>query len=181
MWKPGQEPDTQTIQFSCSSCVLCILFFFLFVVCALFCIACRSPALSLSFIGRRRVDPRKACHLGEISRKKQSWMFRQKTSPSKQLTLCPSGLRGWTQVPLVQTAWVQIPQVSYGPTPALPPPQQNKVWLQQACSRPQKLLAQAELSEACHSQSRHSSPCGAEPIGFRVQLLSRSDTVSSAS
>ena len=69
MWKPGQEPDTQTIQFSCSSCVLCILFFFLFVVCALFCIACRSPALSLSFIGRRRVDPRKACHLGEISRK----------------------------------------------------------------------------------------------------------------
>ena len=28
MWKPGQEPDTQTIQFSCSSCVLCILFFF---------------------------------------------------------------------------------------------------------------------------------------------------------
>ena len=35
MWKPGQEPDTQTIQFSCSSCVLCILFF-LFVVCALF-------------------------------------------------------------------------------------------------------------------------------------------------
>ena len=37
--------------------------FFLFVVCALFCIACRSPALSLSFIGRRRADPRKACHL----------------------------------------------------------------------------------------------------------------------
>ena len=28
MWKPGQEPDTQTIQFSCSSCVLCILLFF---------------------------------------------------------------------------------------------------------------------------------------------------------
>ena len=41
--------------------------FFLFVVCALLCIACRSPALS--FIGRRRVDPRKACHLGEISGK----------------------------------------------------------------------------------------------------------------
>ena len=28
MWKPGQELDTQTIQFSCSSCVLCILLFF---------------------------------------------------------------------------------------------------------------------------------------------------------
>ena len=29
------------------------------------------------------------------------------------LTLCPSGLRGWTQVPLAQAAWVQIPQVSF--------------------------------------------------------------------
>ena len=28
------------------------------------------------------------------------------------MTLCPSGLRGWTQGPLVQTAWAQIPQVS---------------------------------------------------------------------
>ena len=27
-------------------------------------------------------------------------------------TLCLSGLRGWTQVPLAQAAWVQIPQVS---------------------------------------------------------------------
>ena len=98
-------------------------------------------------------------------------MFGPKFSPSKQLTLCPSGLRGWTQVPLVQTAWVQIPQVSYGPTPALPPPQQNKVWLQQACSRPQKLLAQAELSEACHSQSRHSSPCGQSPLDFESNSL----------
>ena len=31
---------------------------------------------------------------------------------SKSRTLCPSGLRGWTQVPLAQAAWVQIPQVS---------------------------------------------------------------------
>ena len=68
-----------------------------------------------------------------------------------------------------------------------PTPTKNKVWLQ-ACSRPQKLLAQAELSEACHSQSRQTNstprgfePLWAEPIGFRVQLLSRSDTVSSAS
>ena len=28
-------------------------------------------------------------------------------------TLCPSGLRGWTQVPLARAAWVQIPQVSF--------------------------------------------------------------------
>ena len=28
-------------------------------------------------------------------------------------TLCPSGLRGWTQRPLAQAAWVQIPQVSF--------------------------------------------------------------------
>ena len=27
-------------------------------------------------------------------------------------TLCPSGLRGWTQVPLARAAWAQIPQVS---------------------------------------------------------------------
>ena len=68
-----------------------------------------------------------------------------------------------------------------------PTPTKNKVWLQQACSRPQKLLAQAELSEVGHSQSRQINstprelePLQAEPIGFRVQLLSRSDTVSSA-
>ena len=30
-----------------------------------------------------------------------------------QLTVCPSGLRGWTQVPLAQAAWVQIPQLSF--------------------------------------------------------------------
>ena len=28
-------------------------------------------------------------------------------------TLCPSGLRGWTQVPLARAAWVLIPQVSF--------------------------------------------------------------------
>ena len=26
-------------------------------------------------------------------------------------TVCPSGLRGWTQVPLARAAWVQIPQL----------------------------------------------------------------------
>ena len=30
-------------------------------------------------------------------------------------TLCPSGLRGWTQVPLARAAWAQIPQVSLPP------------------------------------------------------------------
>ena len=28
-------------------------------------------------------------------------------------TVCPTGLRGWTQVPLAQAAWVQIPQLSF--------------------------------------------------------------------
>ena len=32
--------------------------------------------------------------------------------PTSNKTLCPSGLRGWTQVPLAQAAWVRIPQVS---------------------------------------------------------------------
>ena len=33
--------------------------------------------------------------------------------PSQEpTTVCPSGLRGWTQVPLAQAAWVQIPQLS---------------------------------------------------------------------
>ena len=36
---------------------------------------------------------------------------REQRSNSK--TLCPSGLRGWTQVPLARAAWVQIPQVSF--------------------------------------------------------------------
>ena len=34
-------------------------------------------------------------------------------------TVCPSGLRGWTQVPLAQAAWVQIPQLSYTIPPRL--------------------------------------------------------------
>ena len=28
-------------------------------------------------------------------------------------TVCPSGLRGWTQVPLARAAWAQIPQLSF--------------------------------------------------------------------
>ena len=38
---------------------------------------------------------------------------RPQLSPrSSNMTVCPSGLRGWTQVPLAQAAWVQIPQLS---------------------------------------------------------------------
>ena len=37
-----------------------------------------------------------------------AWMLRSRT-------LCPSGLRRWTQYPLARAAWVQIPQVSYMP------------------------------------------------------------------
>ena len=59
-----------------------------------------------------------------------------------------------------------------------PTPTKNKVWLQQACSRPQELLAQAEPSEACHSQSRQTnstprglSPCGQSPLDFESNSL----------
>ena len=38
---------------------------------------------------------------------KKSW------PPMVFKTVCPSGLRGWTQVPLAQAAWVQIPQLSF--------------------------------------------------------------------
>ena len=34
------------------------------------------------------------------------------TESHRVKTLCPSGLSGWTQVPLAQAAWVQIPQLS---------------------------------------------------------------------
>ena len=50
----------------------------------------------------------------EFEGKNQSQMFWAQFWSCRQLTLCLSGLRGWTQVPLVQTAWVQVPQVSYG-------------------------------------------------------------------
>ena len=50
----------------------------------------------------------------EFEGQNQSQMFWPQFWSCRQLTLCPSGLRGWTQVSLVQTAWVQIPQVSYG-------------------------------------------------------------------
>ena len=161
--------------------------FFLFVVCALFCIACRSPALSLSFIGRRRVDPRKACHLGEISGKTVLDVW-PKIFTFQAVDTLPEWSKG------VDLSSTSANCVGSNPTGVIwlhsssPSPTKNKVWLQQACSRPQKLLAQAELSEACHSQSRQTNstprgfePLRAEPVGFRVQLLSRSDTVSSAS
>ena len=38
------------------------------------------------------------------------WLYTLHRAPSR--TVCPSGLRGWTQVPLARAAWVQIPQLS---------------------------------------------------------------------
>ena len=37
---------------------------------------------------------------------------KQESSALTVKTVCPSGLRGWTQVPLARAAWVQIPQLS---------------------------------------------------------------------
>jgi hypothetical protein len=42
------------------------------------------------------------------------WRQRRRTRRTAK-TLCPSGIRGWTQVPLARAAWVQIPQVSFEP------------------------------------------------------------------
>jgi hypothetical protein len=42
------------------------------------------------------------------------WRQRRRTRRTAK-TLCPSGLRGRTQVPLARAAWVQIPQVSFEP------------------------------------------------------------------
>ena len=56
-------------------------------------------------------------------------LVKQETCFSKgSKTVCPSGLRGWTQVPLAQAAWVQIPQLSILSTPGI-------------SSRPQKLAS----------------------------------------
>ena len=41
--------------------------------------------------------------------------WRKQRRKSCRPTLCPSGLRGWTQVPLARAAWAQIPQVSLSP------------------------------------------------------------------
>ena len=53
---------------------------------------CKSPSLSV-------------CRLPSIS-------CDSLTAPFAK-TVCPSGLRGWTQVPLARAAWAQIPQLSF--------------------------------------------------------------------
>ena len=37
----------------------------------------------------------------------------QSDTQEQAQTVCPSGLRGWTQVPLSRDSWVQIPQLSF--------------------------------------------------------------------
>ena len=163
MWKPGPEPDTQTIQFSCSSCVLCILLFF-----SLLSVPCFAlPAGALPYPCPSLGDG------GLIQERLVIWVkFQGKTVldvwPKIFTFQAVDTLFEWSKG--VDSSSTSANCVGSNPTGV------------------QKLLAQAELSEACHSQSRqvNSTPRGfkplrAEPIGFRVQLLSRSDTVSSAS
>ena len=75
---------------------------------------------------QQRAYRRKLCQPKERHARRGSAPRPLLRSPSEQLllrspapirirTLCPSGLRGWTQVPLAQAAWVQIPQVSVLP------------------------------------------------------------------
>ena len=73
----------------------------------------------------------------------------------------PEGLRGWVQVPRVQTAWAQIPQVSYGSS------------FQVASGKPR---AQHPCHSILSSTPKGFEPLRAEPIGFWVQPRSRSDT-----
>ena len=64
------------------------------------------------FLRRRRGDLGKGFkqHRKVVSK----WLVARLRLKSALLTStgCPSGLRGWTQVPLVKTVWVQIPQLS---------------------------------------------------------------------
>ena len=80
--------------------------------------ACSSLALEISpgvwhFLRRRRDDLGKGFkhHRKVVSK----WLVARLRLKSALLTatVCPSGLRGWAQVPLVKTAWVQIPQLSF--------------------------------------------------------------------
>ena len=71
------------------------------------CHACAVPSMPVHIARRQRLS-------GSISDWRAYKVVRVKFlfSPYGK-TVCPSGLRGWTQVPLARAAWVQIPQLSY--------------------------------------------------------------------
>ena len=121
--------------------------FFLFVV---FCIACRSPASSLSLLGDG----------GLIQERLVIWVkFQGKTVldvwPKIFTFQAVDTLPEWSKG--VDSSSTSANCVGSNPTGVIwlhsssPTPKKNKVWLQQACSRPRNVffLAQAELSEAC--------------------------------
>ena len=67
------------------------------------------PSVEYNLIGRRVSC---VCSLA-AEPTEMEWLTHKSSCLSRNSrTLCPSGLRGWTQVPLAQAAWVQIPQVS---------------------------------------------------------------------
>ena len=70
------------------------------------CHACAVPSMPVHIARRQRLS-------GSISDWRAYKVVRVKFlfSPYGK-TVCPSGLRGWTQVPLARAAWVQIPQLS---------------------------------------------------------------------
>ena len=96
-------------------------------------------------------------------------------------TVCPSGLRGWTQVPLAQAAWAQIPQLS-GRVER--PPGPSGAWLAQGqlskwdgpCSKPAGLRAHL----ACAAVPRHPHTCGTENSCPPTKLASTRGTHASA-
>ena len=101
-------------------------------------------------------------------------------SPSKQLTLCPSGLRGWTQVPLVQTVGSNPTGVIW-PHSSSPTPTTKQSVAAAGMLSPTEALSPGRAVRGLSLTVQAFEPLRAEPIGFRVQLLSRADTVSSAS
>ena len=64
-------------------------------------------------------------------------------------TVCPSGLRGWTQVPLAQAAWVQIPQLSFSFPCCLNPVLPVLCFIARSGVRSQRLLS--SVGRACAS------------------------------
>ena len=69
----------------------------------------RKPAYSSSPAGQHPAKPVPRAVAVITSR---CTLARAVQAGQNQLTLYPSGLRGWTQVPLARAAWVQIPQLS---------------------------------------------------------------------
>ena len=180
MWKPGQEPDTQTIQFSCSSCVLCILFFF-----SLLSVPCFAlPAGALPYPCPSLGDG------GLIQERLVIWVkFQEKTVldvwPKIFTFQAVDTLPEWSKG--VDSSSTSANCVGSNPTGVIwphssaPTPTTKQSVAAAGMLSPTEALSPGRAVRGLSLTVQAFEPLRAEPIGFRVQLLSRSDTVSSAS